>query len=114
MGLRQRMPEGFGVFRAFERGVHHHIRAIKTERERGTIQRIRGRYGNSARNGETRIGVIHTSCGAARLPDISSVTLSSSFSFRCPDGRPVQWGIRGRPDRRASKTDAWRDQPRAM
>ena len=28
------MPEGFGVFRAFERGVHHHIRAIKTERER--------------------------------------------------------------------------------
>ena len=74
MGLRQRMPEGFGVFRAFERGVHHHIRAIKTERERGTIQRIRGKYGNSARNGETRIGVIHTSCGAARLPDISSVT----------------------------------------
>lgn len=73
-GIAPTHARGIRRFRAFERGVHHHIRAIKTERERGTIQRIRGRYGNSARNGETRIGVIHTSCGAARLPDISSVT----------------------------------------
>ena len=68
------MPEGFGVFRAFERGVHHHICPIKTERERGAVQRIRGRHGKGARNSEARIGVIHTACGAARLSDISSVT----------------------------------------